>query len=642
MHPSAAAVVLHFPPLHAELIGGEGTLNVSSSFPASEKGVTVYFLASEHPPSSTGGDQEAHSPAASAAVNGGSERFSSAYDEPGLTALTATGCSYASAFDSGKAGGTMVCDRDVTMILNSSVLNAACGTPASIGHGVKGTLSPGSIQSVVSHRHGNRTTSTSVSSPGSYSSRYMTCSWSYNIPLTVSSTRLVRWCRLLSSCIDGLYPPLASLSCVPASPAWEGTSRLRGGCDVTVDGYGFLTGGELPEMYYDTTDCLDSSMHEEMFLASQCGAASGSIPLHETISSCDNDTSFGEVNYFLCFLDFRLHEFLSLRVLAWGGTLRRNGGDDVTVYGLEDYLNHDVMIYDVYGYSNSDVMIYANYDTSIYNVYAVTGFYAYRDIYDESLNFDFTTGDDIDYYNLSSMTLDDAVINDSGRKDTLSIDLNISKSVLLWTASIMIAAFVLYLSTTTSTTTKVGMKDISTGLVKVFGMIRFNLLEGRNTFERKGGSAIITSERNNDCECKDAYLPIMSIRNCVQNGEREQACSFPFPVRGSLSGMKVSNVLTVLSNMGGMLTLSTMRPVIPAILLCDPLFVYVLQCLVRSRMDHRDESHRVCSAASVMSKHGQQIRLYARTSSHSSHTSCYARTLEDQFAWSSRTCLPLS
>ena len=90
------------------------------------------------------------------------------------------------------------------------------------------------------------------------------------------------------------------------------------------------------------------------------------------------------------------------------------------------------------------------------------------------------------------------------------------------------------------------------------------------------------------------------------------------------------------------LTLSTMRPVIPAISLCDPLFVYVLQCLVRSRMDHRDESHRVCSAASVMSKHGQQIRLYARTSSHSSHLSCYARTLEDQFAWSSRTCMSLS
>jgi len=428
---------------------------------------------------------------------------------------------------------------------------------------------------------------------------------------------------------------------------------------TSVDGYGFLTGGELPEMYYDTTDCLDSSMHEEMFLASQCGAASGSIPLHETISSCDNDTSFGEVNYFLRFLDFRLHEFLSHRVLAappWGGTFRQDGGGDVTVYGLEDYLNHDVM-YDVYGYSNSDVMIYANFDTSIYNVYAVTGFYAFRDTYDESLNFDFTVGDDIDYYNLSSTMFDDAVIDVSGRKDTLSIDLNISKSILLWTASFMIAAFVLHLSVTTSTTIKVGMKDILTGLVKVFGMVRFNLLEGCNTFERKGGSAIITSERNNDCKGKDACIPI-SIhgceRLCMDEGERiynrvrfcldecEQVCPSRFLVSDSISGMKVSNVLTVLSNMGGMVTHQTMVAFIPAISPCDPLFVYVLQYLVRSRMDHRDESHRVCSAASVMSKHGQQIRLYARTSPHSSHTSCYARTLEDQFAWSSRTCRSLS
>ena len=92
-------------------------------------------------------------------------------------------------------------------------------------------------------------------------------------------------------------------------------------------------------------------------------------------------------------------------------------------------------------------------------------------------------------------------------------------------------AFVLRLSTTTSTTIKVGMKDISTGLVEVFGMIRINLLEERNIFERKSGGATITSERNNDCECEDAYPPIMSIHSCVQNGGREKACSFPFPVR---------------------------------------------------------------------------------------------------------------
>ena len=152
----------------------------------------------------------------------------------------------------------------------------------------------------------------------------------------------------------------------------------------------------------------------------------------------------------------------------------------------------------------------------------------------------------------------------------------------------------------------------------------------------------ITIKRNNDCECKDAYPPIISTHNCVQKGEREQTCSFRFPVRDSLSGVKLSKVLTAHSNMGGMTTLSTVRSVDTAVSPCDPLFEYVLQCLVRSRMDHRAESHRICPAASVMSKYGQQSRFHARASSHSSHTSCYARTLEDQFGWSSRTCLPLS
>ena len=156
------------------------------------------------------------------------------------------------------------------------------------------------------------------------------------------------------------------------------------------------------------------------------------------------------------------------------------------------------------------------------------------------------------------------------------------------------------------------MKDISTGLVEVFGMNRINPLEERNIFERKSGSAITTSERNKDCGCKDAYPPIMSIYNCVQNGEREQACSFPFPVRGSLSDMKVSNVLTAHSNMGGMATLSTVRSVVPAVLPCNPLFVFVLQCLVRSCMDHGAESHRVRSAVSVESKYGQWRPSHAR------------------------------
>jgi len=186
------------------------------------------------------------------------------------------------------------------------------------------------------------------------------------------------------------------------------------------------------------------------------------------------------------------------------------------------------------------------------------------------------------------------------------------------------------------------MKDISTGLVEVFGMIRINLLEERNIFERKNGSATITSERNNDCECEDVYPPIMSIHNCVQNGGREHTSSFPFPVRDSLSGMRLHNVPTAHSNMGGMTTSSAVRSVVTAVSPCDPLFEYALQCLVRSSMDHRAESHRVCSAVSVVSKYGQQSRLHARASLHSSHTPRCDRTLEDQFAWSSRAYLLLS
>ena len=61
-----------------------------------------------------------------------------------------------------------------------------------------------------------------------------------------------------------------------------------------------------------------------------------------------------------------------------------------------------------------------------------------------------------------------------------------------------------------------------------------------------------------------------------------------------------------------MATLSTVRSVVPAILPCDPLFVFVLQCLVRSCMDHGAESHRVRSAVSVESKYGQWRPSHAR------------------------------
>ena len=44
----------------------------------------------------------------------------------------------------------------------------------------------------------------------------------------------------------------------------------------------------------------------------------------------------------------------------------------------------------------------------------------------------------------------------------------------------------------------------------------------------------------------------------------------------------------------------------------DPLSRDVFQCLVRSSLDHRAESHRVCSAASVMTMYGQQSRVHTR------------------------------
>ena len=395
------------------------------------------------------------------------------------------------------------------------------------------------------------------------------------------------------------------------------------------------------------------------------GGSSNDLPaFYDGGGSGELGVAFGRVNYF--------HLPVTSLASVPYHTINIFLDHDVMVYGISDSSRHDVMTYfDVYANYNDSPMTTCDNSTIDGTVGhgGIAGFYAYRDIYDEdsrddaamkiyfsacnghehdyallgyfcacSQNFDFTTGNVIYSYSLLGSTLDDAVVDDSGRKDPL----NISTLFLLWTASIiMIAAFVLYLSTTTSTTIKVGMKDISTGLVEVFGMIRINLLEERNIFERKSGSAITTSERNNDCGCKDAYPPIMSIHNCVRFclDECEQACSFRFLVRDSLSGLRFSNVPTAHSNMGGMRTHSVLTAVDTA---ASPLYVYVLQCLVRSSMDHRAESHRVCSAASVMTKYGQQSRVHARASSHSSHVSLCHRSFQDQFAWSSRACLSLS
>ena len=145
-----------------------------------------------------------------------------------------------------------------------------------------------------------------------------------------------------------------------------------------------------------------------------------------------------------------------------GHFLRQN----LSEIALNVFLDHDVIVYGIRDSSRHDVTtyfnVYANYDdfpmTTCDNSTVdgtighggITGFYAHHDLYDEddiamkiyssacggqkhdyallgyfcaySQNFDFTAGNGIDCYNLPSATLDDAVISDSGRKDTLSIE----------------------------------------------------------------------------------------------------------------------------------------------------------------------------------------------------------------------------
>ena len=101
------------------------------------------------------------------------------------------------------------------------------------------------------------------------------------------------------------------------------------------------------------------------------------------------------------------------------------------------------------------------------------------------------------------------------------------------------------------TSSIVGMEDVWTGLVEVFGMSRTNLLDERLIFKRKSGGAIVTYLRNYEYNvvygsCKDEFHPIMPIHERVQfylSIEREQS-----------SSTRSSSVLTDHLNMGGILT----------------------------------------------------------------------------------------
>ena len=439
----------------------------------------------------------------------------------------------------------------------------------------------------------------------------------------------------------------------PAAPPWEGMSWIQrgGGEAVPVAPVNIFSIG------------LDSPGHDACMSMS---SYSSSLRRWAAPTTTPNDTSMQDC------LPAIAGEPTETRTLSASG---HRCNKEIGIVPLREFTSpwlheeHDVTPHlNVYANYNDFPMTACDNSTIDGTVGhgGIAGFYAYRDIYDEdsrddaamkiylsacnghehdyallgyfcacSQNFDFTAGYGIYSYNLLRTFLDDAVVDDSGRKDPL----NISTLFLLWTASIiMIAAFVLCLSTTTSTTIEVGMKDISTGLVEVFGMIRINLLEERNIFERKSGSATITTERDNDCECEDAYPPIVPVHKGAQFyliHEHKQA-----------SLARSSTVLTAHSDMGGMrMDVNRILYMTSFLLTCssdDPLSRYVFQCLVRSSLDHRAESHRVCSAASVMTMYGQQSRVHTRASSHSSLASLCHRSFQDQFAWSSRACLSLS
>ena len=179
------------PLLHALLHGGprEGLSAVPPSSQGGEE--KVYSPAIRSLPSSKGGERDTYSSATLLHVD--ASVYSPADDEFELTALTATSCSHVSAYDSNNAVDAVTRGRDVTVILSSEVLNAALGTTTSIVHGAKGTLSPGSIQTVTSHRHRHRATLTDVFSPDL---PYWSRSYHYVFHL-LTPTHSSRWSILL-------------------------------------------------------------------------------------------------------------------------------------------------------------------------------------------------------------------------------------------------------------------------------------------------------------------------------------------------------------------------------------------------------------------------------------------------------------
>ena len=212
----------------------------------------------------------------------------------------------------------------------------------------------------------------------------------------------------------------------------------------------------------------------------------------------------------------------------------------------------------------------------------------------------------------------------------------------------MIVAFVLCLSTATPTTFNVGVKDVWTGLVDVFDMNRTNLLDER-LIKRKSGGAIVNYLRNeyNVVSFADESFDDVHTESTFAYGhsvdtanERVQFYLSNEPERANSEGL--SKVPTALSNMGGMLKLSTTERFRYShetiIRICSsvsgdvqhgPLVVFALQHLLSPSMDSGDDP--------LHAQRTQAISTVALLVSFMTMRTVCA--LEDHVTWSSRTSL---
>ena len=186
--------------LHAELIGEEGALEVSS-IPTSGGEEKVYYPAIRSPSSSNGGERGNYSPAA--LLHADASVHSPADDGSGLSTLTA-------------ARPSRVYELPV-------LLNRAGRPPANDENDPYGA-----VDCIIP-----------------------VCD---SLSLTLVSSAPV-------PCPIDPHPSEILLLCVPTSPPWGGTLQRHGGGDITVIGYGFMVDDDLPGMNFGVTISIDAPMH---------------------------------------------------------------------------------------------------------------------------------------------------------------------------------------------------------------------------------------------------------------------------------------------------------------------------------------------------------------------------------------------